>query len=442
METTFNVKDFIIRILRKWRLLISMAVIFAVIFGGFKGLKGYKTLNSGGIQETATESEKSLNLKSVKENAKESVKRIRGKKAEWDSYYADSDLMEINPYQAERYVLILHIESQQIEKSVETASIAQVYKKEIENGKFYEKLSQKTGIETGEFQELIRASVEESVIEVKGYQFKDIDMKQIISELYKILEEDFNSRYGNNYILNKASESYYNGKDEELVSYIGEVVTYGDRYIAGKKTRESELAELEELSPEAVIVTPSTIIKDILKFGIIGGILGFICSIIFALIQDLMSSKLSDQKELQKELNLKCLAGRCILTDSKLNFIDKKIEKLNGGIDVNLTETQWVEYVSERIKMENIRDLVFVGTILQSNADVRLQLLIASLNEKGILATFGGNIISREKALEKMTYSENVVLIESIGTSDRLLIEEEVNILRDLNKNMLGFILV
>ena len=364
MEGIFDIKDFIIRILKKWRSIFVFAVLFGVLLGSGKYVQ---TIHS--IKENVSNPDKEL--QQWKEDIKDienSIEILQDGIYNWDDYYSNSRLMKIDSYRAERYSIVFLIKSNsQVSTVNDSSSIALAYKKMADNGMFLEKVVQKSGLDEATVKELVRVSTDGGTVVIKGYTSEEIKTDAAVEVLFETIKSDFQSNYGGEYTLKKLSSGFYTGKDEELIALQDLYIANGERYISEKSRRQRVLDSMETESPVEE-ATYESARNGALQFGIIGCVFGVILAVIFGLLKDFMSKKLYHEKEIQKEWNLKCFASERLLNDRKKNLIDKKIEALYTGEQLQLSESEWVEYVAARILQapDITENVYFTGSIILS----------------------------------------------------------------------------
>lgn len=440
MEGIFDIKDFIIRILKKWRSIFVFAVLFGVLLGSGKYVQ---TIHS--IKENVSNPDKEL--QQWKEDIKDienSIEILQDGIYNWDDYYSNSRLMKIDSYRAERYSIVFLIKSNsQVSTVNDSSSIALAYKKMADNGMFLEKVVQKSGLDEATVKELVRVSTDGGTVVIKGYTSEEIKTDAAAEVLFETIKSDFQSNYGGEYTLKKLSSGFYTGKDEELIALQDLYIANGERYISEKSSRQRVLDSMETESPVEE-ATYESARNGALQFGIIGCVFGVILAVIFGLLKDFMSKKLYHEKEIQKEWNLKCFASERLLNDRKKNLIDKKIEALYTGEQLQLSESEWVEYVAARILQapDITENVYFTGSIISDEQNGRISRLVEKLKDKGIMADAGKNVVNSTDTVDELKKYSNVVLVERAGESDWVLIEEEIEALNNMNINIAGFIMI
>ena len=258
---------------------------------------------------------------------------------------------------------------------------------------------------------------------------------------YSIVVTDMEQRYPEKYQYEKMSSTEFTGKDEILIAKQDTIIANGERYISELSSRQRVLAEMEEQTP-VVETTTSSVISNTVKYAVVGCVGGIVVAIILGLVLDLLNKTLSDERELKNEYGVKCLAGSNILPKKK-NRIDRWIESIRCT-KTPLEPEKWAEYVATRISQENMdsRSVLLTGCGVNIVEEKKLLLLKDYLKKKNINLILANSVISDASALTQGENVKNVILAERVGVSEVVLINEEIEIIKGMDKNLVGFVLV
>ena len=185
MEGFFDFKDFIVRILKRWRLIVGVAVIFTIALGGIKYVTGISNIGT----ETSEENDNHSTQSEIK-NIKKSIKMLNKGVTRWDEYYSNSKLMHIDSYNATYYSLVFNISMKGNPYYSDASTAASNCKQNIENGSYFESVSEKTGVSVGDLEDLVLVNVDQSSVEIRGYKYDDLDLQDAIDQLYSIVVTD------------------------------------------------------------------------------------------------------------------------------------------------------------------------------------------------------------------------------------------------------------
>lgn len=436
MDGYFDFKDFIIRILKRWRLIIVCMILFGI---GLGAAKGATTLPLIGVE--TNHSDDSQIQKNI-DNMEESIDMLDDGISNWDAYYSNSKLMHLDSYNVTVYSLVFSVKGSSTLNYSDASTIAASCKSIIESGVYYSEISDETGIPVDDIKDLVLINTNQGTVEIKGYKYDDIEISKAVDALYDCLLEDMAS-IDEQYTFQKLSANYHTGKDSDLISLQDTIIANGERYISEKSSRGRVLDQLNQENPSEV-VTAQSALQDVLKFGIVGCVGGIIFAIVLGLILDMMNKRLYSEREIKSEFGLRCFAGGNVLP-AKKNTIDRLIENMYCTKHV-LSEDEWAEYVSSRILNEDIsrNKIMFVGSILDKDSvgDGKLEKLIDGLNKKNISACAGKSVISDADTMKRMKQVEDIIIVEKVGLSEIPLIKEEIEIIKGLGKRIIGFVLV
>lgn len=100
-EAEIDLKDLFFSILYRWRILVLVAAIGAVVLGGYKGLKGNEVQN---VLEEGYE-EKLIQYEKEKRALERTVENLESSIMEQNEYIAEAPIMQINPYNEFVYII-------------------------------------------------------------------------------------------------------------------------------------------------------------------------------------------------------------------------------------------------------------------------------------------------------------------------------------------------
>lgn len=99
-EQEIDLKDLLFAVLRKWKLVVASAVIFAVLLGGAKGFLTYRSYSDPEAVATRTETYETelKRYEDDKEICEREIKNITDDIANRQDYMENSVLMNMSPY--------------------------------------------------------------------------------------------------------------------------------------------------------------------------------------------------------------------------------------------------------------------------------------------------------------------------------------------------------
>ena len=438
MDGYFDFKDLIIRILKKWRLIFVCMLLFGILLGGVKGMTTVPHIGET-ITETGDEQ-----LKEDIDNMEESLEILDRGIGNWDAYYANSKLMHLDSYNVTVYSLTFSVITDDALNFSDAATIAASCKSIIESGAFNQEIAEETGIAENDIKDLILVTTDQGTVKIRGYEYEGVEIDQAVDALYAKLTDRIRSMYGDKYSVEYVYSGFYTCRDNTLSTLQDTTIANGERYISEKSSRGRVIEELRAKAPSETITAQSAV-TDIVMFGVAGCLGGALFAVLLGLFMDLMSKRLYSEREIQKEFNLRCFAGENILPKKK-NVIDRLIDNMYSTKH-ELTDEEWVDYVISRIGRENISEnrILLTGSILNGSvlSDCEKLNKMTEKNDAGTVALcLGKSVISDAETMREIEDFQSVIIVERIGQSELPLIREEIDIIKGLNKRVLGFILV
>ena len=88
------------------------------------------------------------------------------------------------------------------------------------------------------------------------------------------------------------------------------------------------------------------------------------------------------------------------------------------------------------------RSVLLTGCGVNIVEEKKLLLLKDYLKKKNINLILANSVISDASALTQGENVKNVILAERVGVSEVVLINEEIEIIKGMDKNLVGFVLV
>lgn len=483
-EGEISLRDMLYYILRQWRKILVCAICFCALLGGFTLVKGFNELKSGDLSENqeAYESELeeyTINKKRLQDQIKVLTKSIQDK----GEYYDQSVLMNLNSNAAYRSTLTYIVNATkddalvEKDKSLHTVinrrmnSVLGAYASLIQNGTILSEIEAKSDLDLNQQQ------LAELVYVQTDYQAKLLHVtivggneKQVQVILDAVQDELQNAGL---HIASPAAYcqlelvSSYVGEDAGSLIPIGTVPEDGTNgndaiyqtsidilqkdYVQAVAdmqeklfTCKDQLKELEEPVAPAGI-SKSSVIKESIKFALLGVVAGAFLMALFYAMQYIFSGKLMTCDYLNDNYGLMVMADYHAPVRKHPDSIDQLIARMNGITE----EKQSLECVyalgaaniAAQMK-NNASKILLSGNAKASDFDDAATALKEKLQVTGLEVVSAGNINENVVAVQKMQDADKVVLIEQFGVSRLQDIKKELQMLRKLEKDILGVIVL
>ena len=131
---------------------------------------------------------------------------------------------------------------------------------------------------------------------------------------------------------------------------------------------------------------------------------------------------------------------------NRLNSVDKLITRMNGITEerqsLKCVYALGAANISAQMKKSNASKLLLSGNASASDFDAAAVALKENLQTTGLEVISAGNINENVVAVQTLQDADKVVLIEQLGVSRLQDIKKELQMLRKLEKDILGVIVL
>lgn len=455
-EQEIDLKDLMFSVLKKWRLILVVAFVFAVVLGGVKVFKGTQQLNdaeyikkSRETQQTALEQYKLTKTGLTKEieNLQDSIKNQQ-------EYQEKSILLNINPYDEYVATATLYVTTDyQImpgmiyQNENIASSVLKAYMAIAQNGDMYHSIQKQMGqkVEDAYLKELINLEPDYynnmmGITVIADTKNRAQDMLQSIMDSIESSHTDIVQSVGEH------ETRIVNQSDSVRVDL--DLVNKQQEFSSNVKTLNETLTEkttaLKDLQePKDEMMTKLHILKGSIKYAVLGGVLGAFMVVFFLCVAFLMSDKLVNERELKRRYDLMIL-GVVQRKETKKAFawIDRWLERLEGRSERELEETKAYDIIAANASnyIGHANEILLVGTVGKEQLE-KIQNALSSLLP-GVRLTVGGNVEKDTFAIKKSAECDAVIVVEKRNASSFSNIQQELEFIHSLDKTVLGCIIL
>lgn len=455
-EQEIDLKDLMFAVLRKWRLIIVIAVIFAMLLGGIKCVKGLGQLQDAEYvkknQETYDASVDQYNA--TKERLEKEIVNLSESIESQQEYKDESILMNINPYDEYVESATFYISTDytimpgMVYQNPNTAaSILKGYMSIAQNGEMYNyvlgRMSNSIGIRY--LKELVKIEPDYdnnmlNITVIADTEKRAGDVMRYIKDSIADSSDNLTESIGEHEI-NLVDESRYVTVDLELDKKQKEFSDTMDQLDTSLTEKTKELEDLEE--PANTLLSKGSILKRSIKYAVLGGVLGAFMAVFFVCVAFLMSDKMVSEKELKRRYALMVLGVFRRQDKRKLfSFVDRFLDRLEGTADREMEDAQTFEVAAANASnyMEQVREVILVGTVSPDRMEKMKDGLAPFL--KNAELSVGGNLGKDALAIKKAASCDAVIIVEQRNKSNFGEIEQELDVVRSLEKKILGCIVL
>ncbi len=451
-----NFKFMLLYVFRRWRVMLCVALILAVLLGGYEGLNYFKNWDT--TQQTHIEAkedyEKELAVYELQKQQYES--QIRNNELDLENqgkYLKESILMKLdykNKAQANANVFFkLDANTMREYGGVAydpTDSLISLFFSKLNYNTDWDSIAEKYDTQPKYIQELVRYEnqKEGNILTVTVSHSKLDVAEEILDEVIKAINKQAQTfeRDTFSYTISIVKNETTFVSDTELFemqSEAEEIIIKTSDKIGAIKASKSAL-----IMPTLSVGAPSfvSLAKNAIIFAIIGAIVGVIIVAGIYLLIYCLSDKIHSEEEFTEYKGTKLL-GRINISGKKRfgNRIDRFVESV-FGINSDMTAEQKEKLLVYNIKntVNSAKNILLIGEAPEGVFSNVKELILKAFKDANVTAE--RDIIKNVDAYEKISQNDVIIAIEKIGYSRYSGVFKTEGFIETKEKELTGYILV
>ena len=447
-----NLTELFFRVLEKWRKVLGMALLFALLLGGLKAALGFRTLND---PERLAENQEEAIAKQKQYDDAMAYGEIQitnlEKEIEKQSAYLDNSfLMQIDPYNEYQEMVSYFVDTDyQIMPGMtyqnpnRTPGVINAYVKSFEDSVIYEGFAKERGLDSdpSTLRELVEIEQDNNngifTVKVKAND------QDFASGLMRALEDHLKEKSGD------ISTSISEHKLTEVNRQNGYAV---DMNLANRQTqardnitkmqeaavkKQKELLELKD--PKAAGMTEGSVVRDAVKSAILGAFFGAVLAACIISAGFLAGRTIPGENDLKRKYGMTRL-GR--YHHGAKTGIDRKIAGWEGFRASEMDETRAFEVIAANIRNrigEN-KPALLISSVPQEVLEKAYEQLLSSGDLDRETMISGGNLVEDPAVIRKLNEIRSVVFLEDRDKSANADFAKAVSMVKQQKKEILGLI--
>ena len=460
-EQEVDLKDLILAILRRWRSIIVVGILMAVVMGGYAAVSGSRA-GAGESEDEQTYEDALALYESEKTGLEMEIENLEMTLKGLSAYQENSLLMKISPYNkpvASAEVYIDAADSQVMR------SLAKAYTAVLKNENTLEKLYQILPLEDQYLLELfsvdsylqgmvtVEYAADSSTV-TSTYYGEDINMLSIKATagdqetaglLLEALLGEMESSEGElaasigPHTLNVVDEGISAVVDMELAKKQQDNRDSRSQLTTALENSQTAYDELEE---PAVPSAGGVSMGRVLKYVVLGGAVGvFLMAFAYCVVY-LMSDKIHSEKDLKSRFGIKILG---VMPGSGVGehtfFIDQWLYRLEGR---NCSGQMEPAYDLAAANLKNYageaKNLLLTGTVGEEQMKELAQSLARRLPD--CVLTVGKNMAEDVDTRKKLPDCDGVILVEKAEASRAGAVQQEIEMIGNVGKEIVGAVVI
>lgn len=440
-EQMIYMKDLIFAALRRYRAVLAVALILALALGGmqvFSGLSAKQAPVDSTVMETLQ-----AQYEMDKADAERLVETAQNNLDSYKDYHANALLMQINPYGHYEARLSLYIQTDyQIRPELvyqdpdRTSAVLSAYEVVLRGDAVLKAMSTALNTEAKYISEVftVRKTDQNGTLQL----VVKLPTEDAAKALLPVLAEQADAAQD---LVEKTVETHtVTVVESSVVAMVDASVAElqqknKDRVSVLEKALTDAQAVLEGVEVPVAVTTAS--VKSVLKraviFAVLGGVLGAFLTVCVIWVMHIVSDKVYGARNLTDRTGVKVIGAVAAKAEKGLDsWLNKQEGRDVAPADARLTTLA----VDIRCRLGDGKYLLVTGS-----GDAQALVEALSRHLPGVQVE-SGNILQSAAALQSLKACDAVVLAETCGVSRYSVVERQVRVIEDYNKQLLGCVLI
>lgn len=463
MNEELTLKDLIIIILKRWRMMIIFALMFTILLGGYKILSGFKTLpaEKALAEQKAAYDVSVLEYEQNKADLESQIVQLEAKLKRAEEYNSQSVLMKTDPYNLEVFKLSIcvNVDPQITNFDIagqKTLGLVELKSTLIDNilnrylviadSMSLSKIL--SGTEYGTIkdrylQEMVSVyKSAEGVITIKVINGENFNGTVIAHKIYDYLKGNrlnVIDTIGDHelVILNESTAAIF---DQQLLDDQIKNQQYPFQITKNITEASQEVSNLVE-PDQPDYITKASVIKSGIKYGILGLIAGLCVGAFVAVLSVTLDGRIRTAEQLQNQFKIRYLGSM----EQRRSYkgLDAFARRL-AGESINPNGAANINVITANLFDREImpQTVLLTGTLEEEKLKNTAGKLADLLKTKGADLLCGSYILNDADTIEKLKQADCVILVESIKRSTASEVTREINRIKESGKDIAGYILI
>lgn len=447
-----NLIELFFRILEKWRKVLGVALLFALLLGGLKAVLGFRTLNDPErLEENNQEAvAKQKQYDDAKAYGEIQITNLEKEIEKQTAYQENSFLMQIDPYNEYQEMVSYFVDTDyQIMPGMtyqnpnRTPGVINAYVKSLEDSVIYEGFAKERGLDSdpSTLRELVEIEQDNNngifTVKVKASdQNFASGLMQALEDHLKAKSSEISSSISKHKLTEVNRQSGY-AVDINLANRQTQVHDNLTKLQEAAVKKQKELLDLKD--PKAEGMTVGTVVKDAVKFAVVGAFLGAFLAACMVSAGFLSGGTIPGENDLKRLYGITRL-GR--YHQNAKTGIDRKIASWEGFRASELDEKAAFELLAATIRSRIGEDkpAMLVGSTDSGVLEKAYEMLLSSEDLDREILIFGGNLVEDPAVIRKLNEIQSVVFLEDRDKSKNADFAKAISMVKEQKKALLGLI--
>lgn len=440
-DMVFDVKALVFYILRRWKAILLVGIIVALLLGGWNAYSENKT-----AKNESMESRYWLEYRQYEKQIAFYEERIAFTQTKIDTlqeYINSSILMKLDPRNVYRAKAVYYVDTDYkiipeytYQDTDKTETLTWFYRRAVNDYNVYEKIGAAIGIEPKYLMEAVSVSVAtDSTLHLSV----TYTTSEGASEILRMLQDEIAAAQKN--LSETIGQHTITKMEDNCGVYIDDGLKETQQKVSDEllELKNEQLEYSEELLKLREEPAPDelNVLSAFIKWCVLGGAIGVVLVIAYLLAKVLLTNRVYAASQLSCRYHTPVL-GEVILSKKAMSFDMRKLNGFEGCLVENSPGN--LQYIAQNIQSHcgNAKHIVLCGDTNPAICSRIAQSL--NLRLSGVQTVPVGNLLKDAEALYQLTECDLVILVAEREKSKNGVIEKMLEMIRSCNKDVLGFI--
>lgn len=445
-----------IEILKRWRFVLCMILLFGVLIGGGKAAAGFLRLQDAEYMKTQAETvneaqKKYSDTKSLYEAQLENItKEIEAKEVHRDS----SIYLNLDPYNVYKETVTYYVSTDyQIMPGMAfqnvnpVKAILQAYEVCIDDVDIYRKViaEQHYAADAASVRELVTVTTDlENGLFTVSAMGQDENMAEAIMTGIRNRISESREKIADTIQEHSIKEAARVGEYAVDMTLMDTLANYNDSISKLQEAQAKKQKELNELpKPGGSVLTRDSVMKGAARYGILGCFAGALLACGWICFRYVAKDLLPNAETIRRVYNVR-VVGTYRGRDPRgaFSYIDRAIEKMeNAGPSEHDADHAYAVAAANIIaSTERGMKVFLVGSVSAQQMQLAYEKMVRSFNDSTCDLVQGGDILHDPGAIRALTEMDAVVFVEDMGKTSCAEFAKEVDAVHTADKKILGLI--
>jgi len=177
-------------------------------------------------------------------------------------------------------------------------------------------------------------------------------------------------------------------------------------------------------------------------------VLGAIIGVMTVLAMFFFSNKIANYKVMKNTYDIPYMATlpSHVINNKKPGFLTKIIAKIEGNYSDKLSQKDHIEMLKVKLLLQKVasdKPIMITGSVDAKILQKICELLTESCKEeKDLSFQYANNIVLSSDTMQKLAECSGVLLVEENGKSSLDMVEQEIEVIKNLNAAIVGYVMI